>query len=90
MKTNDKHNPRNGRKQTGRPRDDGYTGPKSKRTFVLPPGCKVLDTGPFAGLVRRIRGREGMGMNVLTDDTGRPVVRDIPGLRPGEFCFVLR
>lgn len=87
MKTKDKH----GRKATGRPRLQAeYDGSKSKRTFTLPPGCQALEVGPFNGLVHRARGREGMGLNVLTDDAGRPVVRDVPGLREGEFCFVLR
>lgn len=63
---------------------------RKKHVFKLPPNCRTIE---LCGLARRLRltgDREGMGMPVLTDDCGRPVVKDVSGLKPGEICFVLR
>lgn len=82
---------RNRDDQSQRPPMGGYHGLPKKPAFVLPPGCELL---PCPGLDRRLRSkaaeREGMGMQVMTDEQGRPVVRDVAGLRPGEVCYVLR
>lgn len=79
------------RKSSGRPHHDGYNGIR-RRKFILPPNCKLLDIG----LDRRLRNRllpskgEGLGVKILTDPYGNPVVKEAHNLRPGEVCYIVR
>jgi hypothetical protein len=82
------------RRKTGDEGLNGY-GPPKRGKFVLPPGCEVLELRRVPGLAaeahRHRNGCEpGLGLTVLTDPMGRPVVKRFKGLKPGEVCYIIR
>lgn len=88
-----RHGPRDRRRG---PDDDaglnGY-GPVRRPEWVLPPGCEVLEVQGVPGLVAEAQRNgcdEGMGVPILTDPQGRPVVKSGFELKPGEVCYVVR